>query len=416
MKDFNAEVAESSEGKRTQRLVSVLAFVVAFIAVLAIAGVVLTSRPTQTEIASRGLVEALASELKTEPCVLEDGHLATTATTVAACRILPIVPTQNVFNAAGSSFRVEPAYTKQQLKPILSHLQPNGFLGVSGWEYLWARDALRVTATLAQALKELGVEDVSGHFLIVSEGFLDRDGRRVLVLASREPISREVEKRAFEFIAAHPEIALIYAPHYRGEAAGIHPVDPNIRWNPFASLLVGNDPQGFAGKYLANVAPVTRNRPFHFFTLKLSSIFERSVFRPATDWSKEPRVVILFLVLLASLAVLVAGFVGWMPGVSRSPECIYICVGEVGLAIAAVTTTAWAVAMTGWAIAAVAVIAVVCAGLLYWRPIELGDPGLIAHLAASGLGSVLGFWMSLQFGLFAVFVSGIVLLAVSGGA
>ncbi|MGH9344426.1 MAG: hypothetical protein ACRD19_11780, partial [Terriglobia bacterium] len=84
------------------------------------------------------------------------------------------------------------------------------------------------------------------------------------------------------------------------------PVGPPLQ-NAFSDLIARNDPYGFARSYPFNVAPVTDNSPFLFFTLKTRQVLKQAATgRKGIDWKVNLGVVILLLVLLISIAAVLA--------------------------------------------------------------------------------------------------------------
>src|SRR5207237_10369687 len=75
--------------------------------------------------------------------------------------------------------------------------------------------------------------------------------------------------------------------------------------NPFSQLIASNDPYAFARGYEFNVAPVTDNAPFFFFTLKTAQILDEEL-QQGVDWKVNLGVVVLGIVLLISLAAVLA--------------------------------------------------------------------------------------------------------------
>src|SRR5207249_710138 len=67
-----------------------------------------------------------------------------------------------------------------------------------------------------------------------------------------------------------------------------------------------DDPWAFAREYAYNVAPVTDNAPFFFFTLKTGKALGDEGVRGGIDWKVNLGVVVLGMVLLISLAAVLA--------------------------------------------------------------------------------------------------------------
>src|SRR5207248_11382554 len=67
-------------------------------------------------------------------------------------------------------------YTREAFREYFQHLNPDGMLAITRWEFRRPREALRVVSEAMEALHSFGVSDCRGHFLVVSDGSLDEDG------------------------------------------------------------------------------------------------------------------------------------------------------------------------------------------------------------------------------------------------
>ncbi|HLK32481.1 MAG TPA: hypothetical protein VKT29_05285, partial [Terriglobales bacterium] len=179
-------------------------------------------------------------------------------------------------------------YTVEAFKEYFEHLKPDGMIAITRWEFKEPREALRVMAVAMQALHEVGVATPAKNFIVVSEGPLDVDGRPVVVLAKKTPFTAE-EEAAVRAHLAETKLVAQYMPSQPQE-------------NAFGQLIASNDPYGFARHYMFNVAPVTDNGPFFFFTLKTRQILNRSILARGIDWKVNLGVVVLGMVLLISIA------------------------------------------------------------------------------------------------------------------
>src|SRR5512146_1247636 len=152
-------------------------------------------------------------------------------------------------------------YTKEAFREYFDHLKPDGMIAITRWEFRSPREALRVVSNAMSVLQDLGVSDITKHFIIVSDGELNEDGRPVLVLAKKSEFTQEEERRVFVHIQNTKNLHLIYSPSDRSRPAGVNPVDPHLRWNPFTAMIVSRDPVGFAQTHQYNVRPVTAAAP-----------------------------------------------------------------------------------------------------------------------------------------------------------
>ncbi len=219
---------------------------------------------------------------------------------------LPLIATAPAVVHGAYDLHESTLFTVEAFRRYFSHLKPDGILSVAQWEFQYPRQALRTVATAIDALHSLGVADPSYNIIVISQGHLTEDGRAVYVLARRTAFTRDEEQSVFDFLRQRPDLALIFSPHDRAEATGMQPADPSIRWNPFTSLLVSNDPAGFVRRYAYNVAPVHDAAPFFFFTQKPLQLFGSSPLRPGIQWSSN----FGFAVLLMTLAISVIAVAG----------------------------------------------------------------------------------------------------------
>jgi hypothetical protein len=184
-------------------------------------------------------------------------------------------------------------YTADAFREYFQHLKPDGMIAITRWEFRRPREALRVVSVAMEALHQLGVSNPARHFIVVSEGDLDEDGIPVVVLAKKSEFSPEEEAAVVGHLEEYDDLQPLFLPSAPGD-------------NPFSRLIARNDPWGFAREYAYNVAPVTDNAPFFFFTLKTRQVLSEEGLSEGIDWKVNLGVVVLGMVLLMSLvAVLV---------------------------------------------------------------------------------------------------------------
>jgi hypothetical protein len=162
-------------------------------------------------------------------------------------------------------------------------------IAITRWEFRQPREALRVVSVAAEALHQLGVANPVSHFMVVSEGELDTDGIPVVVLAKKSPFTAEEEASVRQHLKRFPTLHALYLPSIPGA-------------NPFSELIASNNPSAFAATYPYNVAPVSDDAPFFFFTLKTGQILNEESLQQGIDWKVNLGVVVLGMVLVISLA------------------------------------------------------------------------------------------------------------------
>ena len=184
-------------------------------------------------------------------------------------------------------------YTVDAFREYFDHLKPDGMIAITRWEFRHPREALRVVAVAMEALHRLGVANPARNFMVASQGELDADGIPVVVLAKKTPFTAMEEKAVITHFDHYAELDPLYLPSQPGN-------------NPFSDLIASNDPYAFARGYAYNVAPVTDNAPFFFFTLKAGQILGEKGLSEGIDWKVNLGVLVLLLVLVISLIAVLA--------------------------------------------------------------------------------------------------------------
>ncbi len=184
-------------------------------------------------------------------------------------------------------------YTVEAFQEYFDHLKPDGMIAITRWEFQQPREALRVVSVAMEALHRLGVKNPASNFIVVSQGSLDEDGIPVAVLAKKSAFTREEEASVTAYLTKEKILVPQYLPSEPGD-------------NQFSQLIAMNDPNEFARGYAYNVAPVTDNAPFFFFTLKPSQVMHPQAFRGGIDWKVNLGVAVLLLVLVISLIAVFA--------------------------------------------------------------------------------------------------------------
>ncbi len=190
-------------------------------------------------------------------------------------------------------------YTVEAFREYFDHLKPDGMIAITRWEFAKPREALRVVSQAMEALHELGVQDTTQNFIVVSDGSLAADGEPVVVLAKKTPFTLEEQKAVLNHIegadgnGANLNLHVLYMPATGDRPGMAHPA--------FAKLILGQDPQSFSASYPYNITPVTDNAPFFFFTLKPEQVLRGSD-QGGIDWKVNLGIAILGIVLIVSIA------------------------------------------------------------------------------------------------------------------
>jgi spermidine synthase len=189
-------------------------------------------------------------------------------------------------------------YTVEAFREYFQHLKPGGMIAITRWEFHEPREALRVVAVAMEALHSLGVANPARNFIVASQGALDEDGIPVVVLAKKTAFTAEEESAVQNHFDQYEELDALYLPSQPAATQAGH--------NPFADLIASNDPYSFAKNYPYNVAPVSDNAPFFFFTLKAGQILGQQGLQNGIDWKVNLGVLVLILVLVISVAAVLS--------------------------------------------------------------------------------------------------------------
>jgi len=209
-------------------------------------------------------------------------------------------------------------YTVEAFREYFQHLKPDGMIAITRWEFRQPREALRVVAVAIEALHSLGIANPARNFIVASQGPLNEDGIPVVVLAKKNAFTEAEESAVRAHFDEYEQLQPLYLPSDPGN-------------NPFADLIASNDADRFARSYAYNVAPVTDNAPFFFFTLKPGQILGAQGLRNGIDWKVNLGVLVLLLVLAISVIAVLAFLI--LPlallGSSQSPVPLlyFIAVG-----------------------------------------------------------------------------------------
>jgi hypothetical protein len=201
-------------------------------------------------------------------------------------------------------------YTVEAFREYFGHLKPDGMIAITRWEFRQPREALRVVSQEIEVLKQAGISDIPAHFMVVSEGALDEDGRPVTVLFKKSAFTAEEEAAIREHLAKYPKLHALYMPSDMVYDKSPGPLTPAQEehlagQNAFYHLIGLGNPRLFAESYAYNVAPVYDNAPFFFFTVKLKDMLGSLAGSKAMDWRINLGVVVLLMLLVISAAAVV---------------------------------------------------------------------------------------------------------------
>ncbi|HEX7289344.1 MAG TPA: hypothetical protein VF532_24385 [Candidatus Angelobacter sp.] len=244
-------------------------------------------------------------------------------------------------------------YTVEAFREYFDHLKPDGMIAITRWEFRQPREALRVVSQEIEALRRMGVIEWPGaeywrHFIVVSDGDLNVDGRPVVVLAKKSAFTEDEEIAAIYHVQHNENLHVLYTPGmargrefaaypqvakcsetsssaYCGALKYVaqHPADVAAA-EPFYQLIAKHDVykeiftghpglqysarNDYIARYPFNIAPVDDNAPFFFFTLKTGYVLKNIAAGTGKgmDWRINLGVVVLGMLLIISLLAVLA--------------------------------------------------------------------------------------------------------------
>lgn len=211
-------------------------------------------------------------------------------------------------------------YTTEAFREYFDHLKPDGIIAITRWEFKEPREALRVVAQEMEILRQWDPNGLPEHFLVISDGELTADGRPVTVLAKKSAFTFEEESAVFDYLHHHPTLHWIYSNEGVAYNVAHGKFTPEVNRATqeyfrepessmaFARLLASRDPRHFAATYAYNVAPVTDDAPFFFFTLKTGQVLRGILAGTGRgmDWRINLGTVVLGMLLVISLVAVAA--------------------------------------------------------------------------------------------------------------
>src|SRR5437879_7620291 len=206
----------------------------------------------------------------------------------------------------------------------------------------------------------MGVDDVRKYFIVVASGQLNQDGQPVTVLAKKTPFTVEEERAVLEHVRANPNFYVLYTPYVYGRpnedvacaasalsvTAGscieaglvrlaeqrrapsevVAPFDRliNLPWRGEADGKEFSPRGEYIHNYPFDIAPVSDNAPFFFFTFKTGSVLRTLLAHQGrgngVDWKNNLGLLVLGVLLTISIVAVLAFLVGPMVLHRGAPE------------------------------------------------------------------------------------------------
>jgi hypothetical protein len=157
-------------------------------------------------------------------------------------------------------------FTIEAFEQYLTSLRSEGFLSLNLYIVPPPRTELRLVATLAESAKAVGITDISRHVAAV------RSWDTLTVLVKRSPLTGEDILRIRTF-AREMRFDVVYYPGITPGESNVYIKQPGNEYaEAFQRLLKRDSRERFMADYLFDVRPVTDERPFFHYYLKIVNI------------------------------------------------------------------------------------------------------------------------------------------------
>lgn len=189
-------------------------------------------------------------------------------------------------------------YTVEGLGAYLRRLAPGGVLAITRWVTLPPKDALKLFATAAEALRAAGAPDPGARLVMV------RSWKTATLLAKNGEFSPP-EIAAVKAFCESRGFDLAWYPEMREEEANRFNLLERPWFHEGAVGLLSAQREAFMERYKYDIRPATDDRPFHFNFFRWRALPELLALRgqgglPLLDWGYPVLVATLALAIAAS--------------------------------------------------------------------------------------------------------------------
>lgn len=216
---------------------------------------------------------------------------------------LTMVDTWTGASAGAFVFNENSLYTKQAIEEFVHHLNPNGMLSITRYSH-W-NEGLRLVNTIAESLEESGVKNLSQRIAV----FMEMKPRlyRVTILL-KNGLFTSAESQAIGSMVNECGGAIVSVPQMPTDTDKLTQGGKDIqRFIATAENLELR--KQFVASHDKNIEATTDDKPFFFFTTKISRIFENSYEHAARRYAVWSLLVLLGISLLYSVVMAMAAVI-----------------------------------------------------------------------------------------------------------
>jgi len=168
--------------------------------------------------------------------------------------------------SATFGFAEDYRFTVEAFEQYLGHLKRGGFLSLSLYIIPPPRSELRLLTTLARSAEASGIGEIDKHIAAI------RSWDTLTMVIKRSALNPEDVRRIKTF-AREKRFDLVYYPGIRPEESNVHIKIPGNGYAEAFRRLIGKETrEGFMDDYLFDIKPVSDERPFFHYYLKVKNI------------------------------------------------------------------------------------------------------------------------------------------------
>ncbi|MFZ3137516.1 MAG: hypothetical protein WA126_09025 [Thermodesulfovibrionales bacterium] len=159
-------------------------------------------------------------------------------------------------------------FTAEAFSEYLCHLKPDGLLSINLFILPPPRIELRILTTAVMAMEKLGIKDIERHVAAI------RSWGSICILLKRSPFTRH-EIEGIKRFSKNLRFDLIHYPGIHEEETNLYVrMKTNDYFHAFKSIIHPETRNNFINNYLFNINPVSDDKPFFHYYLKLKNIRE----------------------------------------------------------------------------------------------------------------------------------------------
>ena len=196
-------------------------------------------------------------------------------------------------------------YTVEGIERALSRLGPSGVLSITRWLKAPPRDAIKMLATVVEALEQRGISEPSEHIAMI------RSIQTATIVVRNESF-RESEINKVREFAQQRGFDLVHVPGIKAnEVNQYHKLsNPDGPYYTAAKEILSPRAEKFFGDYVYNVRPATDDRPYfyNFFRWRSLGQLRRTLGRDWLSFTESGYLIMavgLVQVIVLSVALLI---------------------------------------------------------------------------------------------------------------